>query len=183
VYDVTNPASPAELVRYEMSGGYVDSRRIGSVVYSVVHDTGATQIADLDYTLQATSYDDLQTKFNQRVADNNAKIDNTNDGYFLPWSSTTKPGGTATLSSDCQHAWVAQNAQGASFVSLNAFGPDHARKPDRTSWVPAPATCIPRRPRCTWPSTKPTKQTTQRELLLLLSAHRLLRSQVHPERH
>jgi len=132
VYDVTNPASPAELVRYEMSGGYVDSRRIGSVVYSVVHDTGATQIADLDYTLQATSYDDLQTKFNQRVADNNAKIDNTNDGYFLPWSSTTKPGGTATLSSDCQHAWVAQNAQGASFVSLNAFDLTTLESPTRT---------------------------------------------------
>ncbi len=121
VFDVTNPATPVELVRYEMSGGYVDSRRIGSVVYSVVHDTGATQIPGLDYTLQATSYDDLQTKFNQRVAENNAQIDNTSDDYFLPWSNMTKPGGTATPSSDCQHALVAQNAQGGSFVSLNAF--------------------------------------------------------------
>ena len=121
VFDVTNPAAPAELVRYEMSGGYVDSRRIGSIVYSVVHDTGATQIPGLDYTLLATSYDDLQTKFNQRVADNNAKIDNTSDSYFLPWSSITKPGGTATLDSNCQRALAAQNAQGGSFVSLNAF--------------------------------------------------------------
>jgi Secreted protein containing C-terminal beta-propeller domain distantly related to WD-40 repeats len=132
VFDVTNPASPAELVRYEMSGGYVDSRRIGSVVYSVVHDTGATQIPGLDYSLQATSYDDLQTKFNQRVADNNAKIDNTSDAYFLPWSNMTKPGGTATLSSDCQHALVAQNAQGASFVSLNAFDLTKLESPTRT---------------------------------------------------
>jgi uncharacterized secreted protein with C-terminal beta-propeller domain len=132
VFDVTNPASPAELVRYEMSGGYVDSRRIGSVVYSVVHDTGATQIPGLDYTLQATSYDDLQTKFNQRVADNNAKIDNTSDGYFLPWSNMTKPGGTATLASDCQHALMAQNAQGASFVSLNAFDLTKLESPTRT---------------------------------------------------
>ena len=132
VFDVTNPASPVELVRYEMSGGYVDSRRIGSVVYSVVHDTGATQIPGLDYSLQATSYDDLQTKFNQRVADNNAKIDNTSDAYFLPWSNMTKPGGTATLSSDCQHALVAQNAQGASFVSLNAFDLTKLESPTRT---------------------------------------------------
>ena len=132
VFDVTNPAAPVELVRYEMSGGYVDSRRIGSVVYTMVHDTGATQIPDLDYTLQATSYDDLQTKFNQRVADNNAKIDNTSDDYFLPWSSTTKPGGTATLSSDCQHALMAQNAQGASFVSLNAFDLTQLDGPTRT---------------------------------------------------
>jgi hypothetical protein len=121
VFDVTNPAAPAELVRYEMSGGYVDSRRIGSIVYSVVHDTGATQIPGLDYTLLATSYDDLQTKFNQRVADNDAKIDNTSDAYFLPWSNITKPGATATLDSNCQHALAAQNAQGGSFVSLNAF--------------------------------------------------------------
>jgi uncharacterized secreted protein with C-terminal beta-propeller domain len=132
VFDVTNPASPAELVRYEMSGGYVDSRRIGSVVYSVVHDTGATQIPGLDYSLQATSYDDMQTKFNQRVADNNAKIDNTSDAYFLPWSNMTKPGGTAALSSDCQHALVAQNAQAASFVSLNAFDLTKLESPTRT---------------------------------------------------
>jgi hypothetical protein len=132
VFDVTNPAAPAELVRYETSGGYVDSRRIGSFVYTVVHDTGATQIPGLDYTLQATSYDDLQTKFNQRVADNNAKIDNTSDAYFLPWSNMTKPGGTATVSSDCQHALMAQNAQGASFVSLNAFDLTTLQSPTRT---------------------------------------------------
>ena len=132
VFDVTNPAAPVELARYEMSGGYVDSRRIGSVVYSVVHDTGATQIPGLNYTLQASSYDDLQTKFNQRVVDNNAKVDNTPDAYFLPWSSITKPGGTAMLSSDCQHALVAQNAQGASFVSLNAFDLTKLESPTRT---------------------------------------------------
>jgi Beta propeller domain len=132
VYDVSNPATPVELVRYEMSGGYVDSRRIGSVVYTVVHDTGATQIPGLDYTLQATSYADLQTKFNQRVADNNAKIDGTSDAYFLPWSNMTKPGGTATVNSDCQHAWAAQNAQGASFVSLNAFDLTTLESPTRT---------------------------------------------------
>jgi hypothetical protein len=132
VFDVTNLATPVELVRYEMSGGYVDSRRIGFVVYTLVHDTGATQIPGLDYTLQATSYDDLQTKFNQRVIDNNTKIDNTSDAYFLPWSSTTKPGGTATLSSNCEHALVAQNAQGASFVSLNAFDLNQLESPTRT---------------------------------------------------
>jgi len=132
VFDVTNPAVPAELVRYEMSGGYVDSRRIGSIVYTVVHDTGATQIPGIDYTLLATSYDDLQTKFNQRVADNNTKIDNTSDSYFLPWSSITKPGGTATLDSSCQHALAAQNAQGGSFVSLNAFDLTQLQSQTRT---------------------------------------------------
>jgi uncharacterized secreted protein with C-terminal beta-propeller domain len=138
VFDVTNPAAPVELVRYEMSGGYVDSRRIDSVVYSVVHDTGAPQIPGLDYTLQATSYDDLQTKFNQRVADNNARIDNTSDAYFLPWSNMTKPGGTATLSSNCDHALAAQNAQGGSFVSLNAFDLTKLESQTRTILASSP---------------------------------------------
>ena len=138
VFDVTNPATPVELVRYEMSGGYVDSRRIESVVYSVVHDTGAPQIPGLDYTLQATNYDDLQEKFNQRVADNNAKIDNTSDAYFLPWSNMTKPGGTATLSSNCEHALAAQNAQGGSFVSLNAFDLTKLESQTRTILASSP---------------------------------------------
>ena len=132
VFDVSNPAAPAELARYEMSGGYVDSRRIGSVVYTVVHDSGATQIPGLDYTLQASSYEDLQTQFNQRVADNNAKIDDTGDAYFLPWSSVTKPGGAATATSNCQHALKAQNAEGASFVSVNAFDLTKLDSPTRT---------------------------------------------------
>jgi hypothetical protein len=132
VFDVSSPASPVELVRYEVSGGYADSRRIGSFVYTVVHDTGATQISGLDVTLQATSYEDLQAKFNQRISDNNAKIDATSDDYFLPWASTTTPDGTVSLVSDCQHALVAQNAQSASFVSLYAFDLTTLDSPTRT---------------------------------------------------
>jgi uncharacterized secreted protein with C-terminal beta-propeller domain len=132
VYDVTAPATPVELVRYEFSGGYVDSRRIGSFVYTVVHDTGATQIAGLDFTLQAASYEDLQAKFAQRVADNNAKIDATSDGYFLPWTQITKPNGTTELTSDCQQALATPSAQGASFVSIDTFALNTLDKPTRT---------------------------------------------------
>jgi hypothetical protein len=132
VLDVTSPATPVELVRYEVSGGYADSRRIGSFVYTVAHDTGATQISGLDLTLQATSYADLQAKFNQRVSENNAKIDATGDDYFLPWARSTMPDGTVSLVSDCQHALAAQNAQGASFVSLYAFDLTTLDRPTRT---------------------------------------------------
>ena len=132
VFDVTSPATPVELVRYEMSGGYADSRRIGSFVYTVLHDTGASQISGLDYTLQATSYEDLQAKFDERVAENNAKIDATSDDYFLPWISTTMPDGKVTMTSDCQHALAAQNAQGASFVSLDTFDLTTLAPPTRT---------------------------------------------------
>jgi hypothetical protein len=132
VFDVTTPATPVELMRYELSGGYVDSRRIGSFVYTVAHDTGATQIPGLDFTLQASSYDDLQAKYTQRLADNNAKIDNTPDDYFLPWSQMIKPDGTTTLASSCQQAFVADGAQGASFVSINTFDLTKLVAPTRT---------------------------------------------------
>jgi uncharacterized secreted protein with C-terminal beta-propeller domain len=132
VFDVTAPATPVELMRYELSGGYVDSRRIGAFVYTVAHDTGATQIPGLDYTLQATSYEDLQAKYAQRIADNNAKIDATSDDYFLPWVQTVKPDGTTTAVSSCQQALVTQGAQGASFVSINTFDLTKLGPPTRT---------------------------------------------------
>jgi hypothetical protein len=132
VFDVTTPASPTELVRYQMSGGYVDSRRIGSYVYTVVHDTGATQVAGLSYSLQATGYDDLQSKYAQLLAQNFAKIDGSSDDFFLPSTSTTKPGGTATLTTSCQYALATQYSQGGSFVSINAFDLTKLDQPTRT---------------------------------------------------
>ena len=132
VYDVTAPATPTELARYEFSGGYVDSRRIGSFVYTVVHDSGATQLPGLDFTLQATSYDDLQAKFAKRVADNNTKIDATSDDYFLPWAQVTKPNGTTNVASSCNQALATQGAQGASFVSINTFALNTLDTPTRT---------------------------------------------------
>jgi uncharacterized secreted protein with C-terminal beta-propeller domain len=132
VFDVTTPANPTELMRYELSGGYVDSRRVGAFIYTVAHDTGATQIPGLDYTLQATSYEDLQAKYAQRIADNNAKIDATSDDYFLPWVQTVKPDGTTAVVSSCQQALVTQGAQGASFVSINTFDLTKLGPPTRT---------------------------------------------------
>jgi uncharacterized secreted protein with C-terminal beta-propeller domain len=132
VFDVTTPAAPTELMRYELSGGYVDSRRVGAFVYTVAHDTGATQIPGLDYTLQATSYEDLQAKYAQRIADNNAKIDATSDDYFLPWVQQVKPDGTTLAVSSCQQALVTQGAQGASFVSINTFDLTKLGPPTRT---------------------------------------------------
>jgi hypothetical protein len=132
VYDVTTPASPTELMRYEMSGGYVASRRIGSYVYTVVHDSGATEVAGLTYTFSATSYDDMEAKYAQILAANNAKIDSSPDDFFLPTITMTKPGGTATAVAACQYALATQFAQGGSFVSLNTFDLTTLVAPTRT---------------------------------------------------
>jgi uncharacterized secreted protein with C-terminal beta-propeller domain len=132
VFDVSTPGAPVELMRYEMSGGYVASRRIGSNVYTVVHDAGATEVAGLVYTLTASSYEELQAKYAQLLADNNAKIDGSPDDFFLPWITTTKPGsGTASVS-PCQYALSTQYAQGGSFVSINTFDMTTLGAPTRT---------------------------------------------------
>jgi hypothetical protein len=132
VYDVTTPASPTELMRYEMSGGYVASRRIGSDVYTVVHDTGATEVAGLTYSIQATSYDDLNAKYAQILAANNAKIDQSQDDFFLPWITMTKPGSSATPVAPCEYALATQYAQSGSFISINTFDLTTLGAPTRT---------------------------------------------------
>jgi hypothetical protein len=132
VFDVTSPATPVELMRYEMSGGYVASRRIGANVYTIVHDSGATEVAGLSYTIQATNYDDMQAKYAQLLAANNAKIDGSADDFFLPWITTTKPGGTAAAVTPCQYALATQYAQGGSFVSVNTFDLTTLGSPTRT---------------------------------------------------
>jgi uncharacterized secreted protein with C-terminal beta-propeller domain len=132
VYDVTAPASPIELMRYEMSGGYVASRRIGSNVYTVVHDSGATEVPGLIYTIQATSYEDMEAKYAQQLAANKAKIELSQDDFFLPWITMTKPGAAASPVAACQYALATQFAQGGSFISINTFDLTTLGAPTRT---------------------------------------------------
>ncbi|HMA93975.1 MAG TPA: beta-propeller domain-containing protein [Polyangiaceae bacterium] len=132
VYDVSTPAQPRELMRYEMSGGFVAARRVGSFVYTVVHDSGAPQIPGLDYTLSATSYAELEKLFAARVAANNALIDAQNDDYFLPWIQRKTPDGATALQSNCGQALIGAEARGMSFLSLSAFDLTKLEVPTRT---------------------------------------------------
>ncbi|HEY5956865.1 MAG TPA: beta-propeller domain-containing protein [Polyangiaceae bacterium] len=132
VYDVSTPAQPVELMRYEMSGGYVASRRVGAFVYTVVHDTGAPQIPGLDYTLSANGYDELLSAFATRAAANAAAIDAQSDDYFLPWVQSTLPNGTKSVVSECGQALMGPEARGMSFVSVAAFDLTKLQAPTRT---------------------------------------------------
>lgn len=132
VFDVVDAAKPRELARYEFSGGYVASRRVGSFVYTVVHDTGAPQIPGLDYALGATSYAELQTAFATRADKNDALINVAKDDYFLPWTRRVKPDGTIDVTASCSHAVATTTAAGLSFVSLVAFDLTKLEPPVRT---------------------------------------------------
>jgi len=63
VYDVSEPASPLLLKEYQFSGAYLASRRIGSSVYSVLHDQGAPEPVDADLKLSANDPDALDAEF------------------------------------------------------------------------------------------------------------------------
>jgi hypothetical protein len=132
VFDVADAAKPYELARYEFSGGYVASRRVGSFVYTVVHDTGAPQIPGLDYARIATSYAELQAAFAARAASNDALIDGVKTNYFLPWVRRVKPNGTIDVTTSCSQAVARQGAAGLSFVSLIAFDLTKLEPPVRT---------------------------------------------------
>jgi uncharacterized secreted protein with C-terminal beta-propeller domain len=121
VFDVTDPSKPQELMRYQMSGGYVASRRIGSTVYTVVADTGAPQVPGLDYTISAGSYDELATVLAKKKAANDALIEGADQAYFLPWFRHVTPDGQTVVDTSCNHALATAGAQGTSFVSLLAF--------------------------------------------------------------
>jgi hypothetical protein len=121
VYDVSNPSAPAELTRYELSGGYVASRRVGSSVYTVVYDRPdapqppiALELASSDPAAFDDSYDALSSQL--EVA-----VDALDDATFLPWVQQARNGNASAKINACDEALVAEAASGASFTSLVTF--------------------------------------------------------------
>jgi uncharacterized secreted protein with C-terminal beta-propeller domain len=133
VFDVADPSHPSELMRYELSGGFVASRRVGNVVYTVVHDTGATQVPGVVLTVSGKSYAELEEAYARALATNDAAVDALSDEYFLPWVRTTAPGaGAVTATSGDNPALASSAARGGSFVSLTAFDLTQLAPPTRT---------------------------------------------------
>lgn len=132
VFDVSTPSAPKELARYEMSGGYVASRRVGPHIYTVVHDTGAPQIPGLDFALTATSYQAFMDLYKKRLASNDALIDQTSDDYFLPWIQRSLPNGDKAKVSSCHQALASEGAQGLNYLSLVSFDLTTLTAPVRT---------------------------------------------------
>jgi hypothetical protein len=132
LFDVSNPASPTEIRRYELSGGFVAARRVGQFVYTVVHDSGATA-PPISVQLTAASPRELE----QNYAALKSNVDRTIDGlpaeHFLPWiSEQTAAGGQPTRVETCQGALQSASATGMSFVTLVALDLDTLAPPSRT---------------------------------------------------
>ncbi|MET0284403.1 MAG: beta-propeller domain-containing protein [Polyangiales bacterium] len=132
VFDVSTPAAPRELGRYELSGGYVSSRRVGNFVYTVVADEGLGTAPGVDLSLSVSNPAQLDVLFEQRTRDADAVVDGLADEYFLPWLRVQSGQLAQTTPVGCSGGMVAQAASGASFTSLVSFDLTTLGAPRRT---------------------------------------------------
>ena len=132
VYDVSTPATPKELIRYELSGGYMASRRVGSFIYSVLHDKGAPQIPGLDYVFDGDTYESYQANYLAKSQTNTDRIDQTANTYFHPWMTVAKPGEATLPPTECTNVLAAPSAKGTQFLSLVTFDLTKLSTPTRT---------------------------------------------------
>ncbi|MEY4508492.1 MAG: hypothetical protein RLZZ450_614 [Pseudomonadota bacterium] len=131
VFDVSTPAMPRELGSYEFSGGYVDSRRIGDVVYTVVADQGVSGAPGADLSLAVTDPAQLETTYQQKVQQANALVDGLANEFFLPWVRVKTPQLEQAVPVACDGGLVAQAAGGTSFTSLVSFDLTNLGTPQR----------------------------------------------------
>jgi uncharacterized secreted protein with C-terminal beta-propeller domain len=132
VYDVSEPSEPQELRRFELSGSYVDSRRVGDIVYTVVQDGDSVSLPGVDLTLEADSAAELEQLYQQRVTEADAAVDDAPAASFLPWVHRVDAGNAFTDASSCDSALTAPAAQGKSFLSLVSFDLSSLGQPWRT---------------------------------------------------
>ena len=132
VFDVTNPAQPTEIHRYEFSGGYVASRRVGPNIYTVVHDTGAVSVPGANLKLIADGPAGLEAAYTVQLDRANTAVDTMAAGYFLPWVRELDPQGQVKAEVTSCGALASAAAKGMSFVSLVTFDAAALADPRRT---------------------------------------------------
>ena len=121
VFDVSAPATPRELGRYDLSGGYVASRRIGNVVYTVVADQGVAAAPGVDLTLAVSEPAQLDAVYQQKLQQADGVVDGLANEFFLPWLRVKSAQSVETTAVACDGGLAAQAASGASFTSLVSF--------------------------------------------------------------
>ncbi len=122
VFDVTDPETPHEERRIALSGGFVAARRIGSQVYTVVHDQGLTAGPNVVLTLQADDPETLDAEYERLTDEADRSVDELPAQYFLPWAKTVDAVSEDTVdASACDEALATRAAAGLSFVSVVSF--------------------------------------------------------------
>ena len=145
VFDISDRAAPVLIREIELSGSYINSRRIGDAVHSVVLFPGAT-FGDLRYWPEALEEycwdandlgeEQIVALFAQLAEDNRAAIASASITDFLPgvrdtrYDAEGRPITEEGLLQSCDNFYVAEQARGQSFLSVLSFaivgtGPIH----------------------------------------------------------
>jgi uncharacterized secreted protein with C-terminal beta-propeller domain len=133
VFDVSEPSAPKELRRFGFSGGYVDSRRVGNYVYTVVQDGDSVSLPGVDLTLNATSPAKLEAQYAARRKSADDAVDTAPAQSFLPWIHGLDSAGNVDETLDaCDNALASQAAAGRSFISLVSLDLKTLTPPSRT---------------------------------------------------
>lgn len=132
VYDVRNPGAPRELTRYDFSGGYVASRRVGNSVYTVVYDRPGQPSVPLALDLDTSDPEAFERSYQEKLSELDGAVDQIEDAAFLPWLAQSRAGEGMAKINACDEALVAQAASGVSFSSLITFDLSTLAAPKRT---------------------------------------------------
>ncbi len=133
VLDVSSPENPRELRRFAFSGGYVDSRRVGSYVYTVVQDGDSVSLPGLDLSLHARAPKELDAEYESVRESADAAVDGAPPQSFLPWAHQLDASGAIAEELDrCDNALASGAAQGRSFISLVGLDLESLAPPSRT---------------------------------------------------
>lgn len=133
VFDVSDPSAPKELRRFGFSGGYVDSRRVGSYVYTVVQDGDSVSLPGFDLALSATSPEELDAEYAARRKSADDAVDAAPAQSFLPWiHGLDRDGNVEETLEACDNALASQAAAGRSFISLVSLDLETLAPPSRT---------------------------------------------------
>ncbi len=171
VLDIRNRAAPEVVREMVFSGSYLNSRRIGEVVHTVVVFPEVS-VPGLQYwpgELEDPwrwcgkpeefpySEGELRAMFDALAEANRAVIEAATIAQFLPGLKDTRyiagePVVDEGLLGECKGFYLSQAGDGKNFVSLVSFEMDELGAIAFSTIVGRRARCMPRTTPCTWPS-------------------------------
>jgi Beta propeller domain len=141
LYDVSDRTAPVARRRFELSGSYINSRRVGDVVYTLVADT-VRMPAGVRPAPGGTAQgpDAAVAAFAELAAANEARIAGAALDEIMPSFTVAQPGaGSGSASVECGTIFEASGTAGHGFLSVIALTlADDAAAPRRATVVSEP---------------------------------------------
>lgn len=134
VYDVSDRAEPVVLRRLELSGSYINSRRIGETVYTVLHDAIPT-VPGVQTELQQsfTSAEAAIARVDELMQENAVVLDEAPAAALLPGIDTGDEEGVG-----CGTIYEAPGGSAEGFLSVVSLRLDDASELGRTTVIGQP---------------------------------------------